>query len=101
MLQPAKTPRKRGESVGVNPPLSNVLQDLFERPRGLAIQCMRVGLVLLAHAHGVDDDETILDPRSGTDHAELVGGDDAHSATFHLLEESGGLNVTQEEYALD
>ena len=62
---------------------------------------MGVGLVLLADAHGVHDDEAFLGPGAGGDDSQLVGRDDADAAPFHLLEEAGGLHIAQEEDALD
>ncbi len=60
---------------------------LLEADGGLVLHRAGVGLVLLADADGIDDDEVVLGLGVGGDALQVVGLDDAHAAAFHLLEE--------------
>src|SRR5262249_39690704 len=72
-LQPREAAGERGQRVRVDATLGDVFEDLLEGRRGLAMQSVRGGLVLLTHAHRVDDDEAILHLGAGAYHAQLVG----------------------------
>jgi hypothetical protein len=63
---------------------------------GFCLHGAGVGLVLLAHADGIDDDEVVLGLGVGRDALQVVGLDDAHAAAFHLLEEGARLDGAHE-----
>ena len=77
------------------------LQQALEADAGLFLHGAGVGLVLLAHADGVDDDEVVLGLGVGGDGLEVVGRDHAHAAAFHLLEEAARFDGAHEEDDFD
>ena len=66
-LQAGQASGKRGERVGVGAALRDVFEQLLQRGGRLAVERVRVGLVLLADADGVDDDEPLLGLGAGRD----------------------------------
>ncbi len=65
---------------------------------GLALQRARLGLVALADADGVDDDEVGLG--SGVlagDGLQIGGREDARATAFHLLEKRPAADIAHEE----
>ena len=66
---PASRRRRRRRAGG------DEIQDLVERHGRLAVERLRRRLVLLAHAHGIDDDEVGLVPGVGRDALQGVGID--------------------------
>ena len=87
---------ERGEHVVFGVAEGDGLHELFEADGGLLLHGAGVGLVLLADADGIDDDEVVLGLGVGGDALQVVGLDDAHAAAFHLLEEGAGLDGAHE-----
>ncbi len=86
-----------GEHIFVGIAQSHSLQQLVKGDAGLLFHGPRIGLVLLADADGIDDDEVVFALASGVTALEVVGLDDAHAAAFHLLEEGAGFDGAHEE----
>lgn len=64
----------------------------------MAIERAGFGLVALAHAHGIDDDEAGLGARIfAGDGLQVGGGEHAGAAAFHLLEIDTAADVAEEE----
>ena len=76
------------------------LQQLFEGDRRLLLHGLGVGLVLLADADGIDDDEVVLGLGVRGDCLEVVVLDDPHAPALHLLEERAGLYAAHEDHDL-
>ena len=53
----------------------------------------RVGLVFLADADGIDDDEVVFVRGIGRDALQIVRLDDADATALHLLEEGAGFTA--------
>ena len=61
-LQAGEPAGERGQRVGVGAALGDVVEQLLQRRRRLAIERVGIGLVLLADADGIHDDEAVLRP---------------------------------------
>ena len=69
---------------------------------GLFLQRTGIGLVALAHAHGVHDDEVGFGPRiRAADGLQIGGREHARAAAFHLLEIDAAADVAQEKKAFE
>ena len=100
-VEPGEAPGQRRERVFVAAPESHAEQQLLERHARLAFERAGVGLVALAHAHGVDDDEVRLGAGSAPHTAcRSVGREHARAAALHLLEVDAAADVAQEQQAL-
>ena len=65
---------------------------------GLALERAGVGLVALADADGIDDDEVGLGARVGAaDGLQIGGREHARAAALHLLEVDAAAHVAQED----
>ena len=87
-----------GDHLGLDIPERDGLEQLLERHVTLLFHGPRIGLVLLAHAHGIDDDEMVLGLSIGSDCLQVVVINHAHAAALHLLEEAPGLYRAHEEH---
>ena len=96
VLHACEATGKRGEHVVLGVAEGDGLHQLLEADGGLLFHGARVGLVLLAHAHGIDDDEVILGLGVRRDALQVVRLDDAHAAALHLLEEGSRLHRAHE-----
>ena len=85
-----------GEHVLVGVAEADGLQQLLEADCRFLLHGPGVGLVLLAHADGIDDDEVVLGFGVRGDRLQVVGLDDPHAAALHLLEEGAGFDRAHE-----
>ena len=99
----ARESRGQGrEGVFVAFPERDAEEDAFEFLGRLAIERARIGLVALADADGIDDDEVGLGPRfRAGDGLQIGGRKDAGAAPFHLLEIDAAAHVAQKDEALE
>ena len=101
-VEPGEARGQRGERVFVAATREDdALEQRLERHGGLAFERAGFGLVALAHADGIDDDEVGLGAGVFAGHGLQVGGrEHAGAAAFHLLEIDAAADVAQEEEAL-
>ena len=59
-LQAGETTGQRGKGVRIGAALGDVFQHLLQRLRRLTVQRVGIGLVLLADADSINDDETVF-----------------------------------------
>ena len=101
-VEPREARGERGERVFIAVPEGDAEQQLLERHGGLAVERAGFGLVALAHADGIDDDEVGLGAGVfAGDGLQIGGREHAGAAPFHLLEIDAAANVAQEEEALE
>jgi hypothetical protein len=100
-LQASDPACQRGQRIRIGAALRHVVEQLLQRRRGLAVEGLRIGLVLLADTHRIHDDETVLHAGAWRHSAQLVRRDHPHAAPLHLLEEAGRFDVAHEEHAFD
>ena len=90
-----------GEHVFFCIPQRDGLEQLVKGDAGLFLHRSRVGLVLLADADGIDDDEVVFGRGVGRDGFQIVRLDDADAPALHLLEEGAGFDRAHEDDDLD
>lgn len=95
-----KPPGERREHLVLGVAEGHGLHELLEADGGLLLHGAGVGLVLLADADGIDDDEVVLGRGVGRDALQVVGLDDTHPAALHLLEEGARLDRAHEHHDL-
>lgn len=76
-----------GQHVFFCVPQGHGLEQLLKGNAGLLLHRSRVGLVLLADADGIDNDEVVFACGVGRDGLEIIRLDDADAPALHLLEE--------------
>ena len=87
-----------GEHVFLGVAQRDGLEQLVEGDAGLLLHRPGVGLVLLADADGIDDDEVVFGRGVGRDGLEVVRLDDADAAALHLLEVVAGFDRAHEQH---
>ena len=101
-VEPGEASGERGERVFVAFAQGHAEQQLVEGDGALAFERAGVGLVALAHAHGIHDDEVGLGAGVGAAHGLQIGGrEHARAAAFHLLEVGAAAGVAQEQEAFE
>ena len=97
-VQPRQAHGHAGEHLGLHVAQAHGLQQRVQRHALLLVHRAAVGLVALAHAHAVDDDEVVLvHVLAGVHAAQVVVLDHAHAAALHLLEEAAALHAAHED----
>jgi hypothetical protein len=86
-VQPGQAGGDAAQHLGLHVAQRHGLQQFVEGHGLLHVHGGGVGLVLLAHAHAIDDDEVVLGAGVGGHGLQVGGRDDAHAPAFHLLEE--------------
>ena len=101
-VETCKPAGQGGEGVGIAFAEGDAEEEFIKLDGGLLLQRAGIGLVTLAHAHGVHDDEMGLHPGvRAADGLQIRGGEDAGAATFHLLEIDAAADIAQEEEAFE
>ena len=98
-VEPRQARGERGERIFIAATREDdALKQLLERHAGLAVERAGFGLVALAHANRIDDDETRLGAGVfAGDGLQISGREHAGAAPFHLLEIDAAADVAQED----
>lgn len=77
------------------------MKQLLKGNTGLLLHRSGVGLVLLANADGIDDDEVVFGRGIGRDGFQIIRLDDADAPALHLLKEGTGFDRAHEDDDFD
>ena len=88
---------ERGDEILVGAAEGHGFQEFVKGDVRLAFERAGFDLRVIGDADGIDDHEAVLGFGVGRDAAQIVGGDDADAAAFHLLEVIQAAHVAHEE----